>query len=46
MVDGPRGVLCYRGPTPGYSAVVRAYARILRLRIGGMMRRAGRITVG
>ena len=45
MVDGPRGLLFYHGPTPGYSALVRAYARILRLRIGRVVRRSGRITV-
>ncbi len=33
MVTGPRGFLGYRGPTPGYSWVVRAYSRVLRLRV-------------
>jgi nitrite reductase/ring-hydroxylating ferredoxin subunit len=46
MVDGPRGVLFYRGPTPGYSGLVRAYARWLPLRIGKVVRRAGRLVVG
>ena len=45
MVDGPRGVLFYRGPTPGYSALVLAYAKRLTLRVGRVVRRAGRITV-
>jgi nitrite reductase/ring-hydroxylating ferredoxin subunit len=45
MVDGPRGFLFYRGRTPGYSALVKAYARHLRLRIGRVVRRAGRVTV-
>ncbi len=45
MVDGPRGFLGYRGPTPGYSGFVKAYARRLRLRIGTVRRRAGRIEV-
>jgi nitrite reductase/ring-hydroxylating ferredoxin subunit len=45
MVDGPRGFFGYRGPTPGYSALVLAYARHLRLRIGRAVRRGGRITV-
>jgi nitrite reductase/ring-hydroxylating ferredoxin subunit len=45
MVDGPRGVLFYRGPTPGYSALVLAYAKRLKLRVGRVVRRAGRITV-
>ncbi len=33
MVSGPRGFLGYHGPTPGYSAVVRAYGKVLRLRV-------------
>ena len=33
MVTGPRGFLGYRGPTPGYSRLVRAYSRVLRLRV-------------
>ena len=45
MVDGPRGFFLYRGPTPGYSALVKAYAKHLRLRIGRVVRRAGRVTV-
>jgi nitrite reductase/ring-hydroxylating ferredoxin subunit len=45
MVDGPRGFLVYRGPTPGYSALVKAYAKHLRLRIGRAVRRADRLTV-
>jgi hypothetical protein len=45
MVDGPQGILFYRGPTPGYSALVLAYAKRLKLRVGRVIRRAGRITV-
>ena len=45
MVDGPRGLLFCHGPTPGYSALVRAYARVLRLRVGRVVRRSGRLTV-
>jgi nitrite reductase/ring-hydroxylating ferredoxin subunit len=45
MVDGPQGFLFYRGRTPGYSALVKAYAKHLRLRIGRVVRRAGRISV-
>jgi nitrite reductase/ring-hydroxylating ferredoxin subunit len=45
MVDGPQGFFSYRGPTPGYSALVKAYAKYLRLRVGRVVRRAGRITV-
>lgn len=42
MVDGPRGFLAYRGPTPGYSGVVRAYARVLRLRVARVVGRRRR----
>jgi nitrite reductase/ring-hydroxylating ferredoxin subunit len=45
MVDGPQGILFYRGRTPGYSALVLAYAKHLGLRVGRVVRRAGRITV-
>ena len=45
MVAGPQGLLFYRGRTPGYSALVLAYARHLPLRIGRVLRRAGRIIV-
>lgn len=45
MVDGPQGILFYRGRTPGYSALVLAYAKHLKLRVGRVVRRAGRITV-
>ena len=45
MVDGPQGFFFYRGRTPGYSALVKAYAQYLGLRVGRVVRRAGRITV-
>jgi hypothetical protein len=45
MVDGPRGFLFYVGRTPGYSRLVLAYAKHLKLRVGRVVRRAGRITV-
>jgi nitrite reductase/ring-hydroxylating ferredoxin subunit len=45
MVAGPRGFLTYRGPTPGYTQLVLAYGRRLRLRVGRVVRGAGRITV-
>lgn len=45
MVGGPQGLLFYRGRTPGYSAFVLAYARHLPLRVGRVLRRAGRIVV-
>jgi len=38
MVSGPRGFLGYHGPTPGYTQLIRAYARILRLRVGQVRR--------
>jgi nitrite reductase/ring-hydroxylating ferredoxin subunit len=45
MVDGPQGFLFYRGRTPGYSALVLAYAKHLRLRVAKAVRKAGRISV-
>ena len=36
MVEGPLG---YHGPTPGYTQFVRAYARVLRLRVRRALRR-------
>jgi hypothetical protein len=33
------------GRTPGYSRLVLAYAKHLKLRVGRVVRRAGRITV-
>ncbi len=33
MVEGPKGFLGYHGPTPGYTQLVAAYSRILRLRV-------------
>ncbi|MDT0277440.1 Rieske (2Fe-2S) protein [Blastococcus goldschmidtiae] len=33
MVDGPRGFLGYHGPTPGYSGLVAAVGRLVRLRV-------------
>lgn len=38
MVQGPRGFLTYHGPTPGYTELVAAYARLLRLRLGRVRR--------
>ncbi len=38
MVAGPRGFLGYHGPTPGYTQLVRAYAQVLRLRVGTVAR--------
>ena len=45
MVEGPRGFLLYRGPTPGYSGLVKALARVLPLRRGRVVRDGTRTTV-
>ena len=45
MVDGPRGFFGYHGPTPGYTQLVLAYGRHLRLRIRRAVRRDGRVLV-
>ena len=45
MVTGPRGFLAYQGPTPGYSQLVLAYGRKLRLRVGRVVRAGGRVRV-
>ena len=45
MVDGPRGFLGYHGPTPGYSAFVRGYSRVLRLRVGRIKRNGDDVDV-
>ena len=44
-MDGPQGFLSYHGPTPGYSGLVRAYARFLRLRVGRLVRSGGKMLV-
>jgi nitrite reductase/ring-hydroxylating ferredoxin subunit len=45
MVRGPRGFLGYRGPTPGYTGLVRAFGRVVRLRVARVTRDNGRIRV-
>jgi nitrite reductase/ring-hydroxylating ferredoxin subunit len=45
MVRGPKGFLGYHGPTPGYTQFVRAYATVLRLSVGRVVERGGRVTV-
>ena len=32
MVEGPKGILFYVGKTPGYTQLVEAYGRVLKLR--------------
>ena len=38
MVAGPKGFLGYHGRTPGYTQVVKAYSRVLRLRVAHAVR--------
>jgi len=38
MVEGPQGFLGYHGPAPVYSGIVRAYSKVLRLRVGKVRR--------
>ena len=45
MVSGPKGFLGYHGPTPGYTQFVRAYGRVLKLRVASVARRAGRLVL-
>jgi nitrite reductase/ring-hydroxylating ferredoxin subunit len=45
MVEGPKGFLGYHGPTPGYTELVRAYGRILRLRVRRAVRRGDDVVV-
>jgi nitrite reductase/ring-hydroxylating ferredoxin subunit len=45
MVSGPKGFLGYHGPTPGYTQVVLAYGRHLKLRVADVARQAGRILI-
>ena len=45
MVEGPRGFLGYHGPTPGYTQLVHAYGRWLRLRVRRAIRRGADIVV-
>ena len=45
MVAGPKGFLGYHGPTPGYTQLVRAYGRVLRLRVRRALRRGDDVVV-
>jgi hypothetical protein len=45
MVEGPHGLLGYHGPTPGYSRMILAYGRWLRLRVRRVVRSRGRLSV-
>jgi 3-phenylpropionate/trans-cinnamate dioxygenase ferredoxin component len=45
MLSGPKGFLGYHGPTPGYTQLVLAYGRHLKLRVATVVRQAGRILI-
>jgi nitrite reductase/ring-hydroxylating ferredoxin subunit len=45
MVSGPKGFLGYHGPTPGYTQLVLAYGKQLKLRVATIARRAGRLVI-
>jgi 3-phenylpropionate/trans-cinnamate dioxygenase ferredoxin component len=45
MVDGPKGIAFYVGPTPGYTQLVRALARWVPLRVGRAVQRGRRVFV-
>jgi nitrite reductase/ring-hydroxylating ferredoxin subunit len=45
MVSGPKGFLGYHGPTPGYTGLVLAYGRHLKLRVATVVRQAGRFVI-
>lgn len=45
MVEGPHGILGYVGRTPGYTQLVLAYARFLRLARRTVSRRGDRFEV-
>jgi nitrite reductase/ring-hydroxylating ferredoxin subunit len=45
MVAGPHGFLTYHGPTPGYTQLVLAYGRKLRLRVKKAVRRGDDVVV-
>ena len=45
MVQGPKGFFGYHGPTPGYTQLVRGYARVLRLRVAKAVRRGAYVVV-
>jgi nitrite reductase/ring-hydroxylating ferredoxin subunit len=46
MVEGPKGFLTYVGRTPGYTQLVAAVGKVLRLRRAPVTRRDGRVVVG
>jgi nitrite reductase/ring-hydroxylating ferredoxin subunit len=46
MVAGPKGFLAYVGRTPGYTQLVAAYGRVLRLRRRPVTRDGKRYVIG
>ena len=45
MVSGPKGILWYRGRTPGYTQLVKAYGRFLTLRRRKVVQEGDRFVV-
>jgi nitrite reductase/ring-hydroxylating ferredoxin subunit len=45
MVEGPKGILWYVGRTPGYTQLVKAYGRVLKLRRRKVTQEAGAYVV-
>ena len=45
MVSGPKGILWYRGRTPGYTQLVKAYGRFLKLRRRTVVQEGDRFVV-
>ena len=45
MVSGPKGILWYRGRTPGYTQLVKAYGRFLKLRRRKVVQQGDRYVV-
>ena len=45
MVSGPKGFLWYRGKTPGYTSLVKAYGLVLKLRRRRVSQQGGQYLV-
>lgn len=45
MVEGPKGFLGYHGRTPRYARMVKAYSKVLRLRVAQVRRLGSRIVL-
>ena len=45
MVEGPKGFFGYHGRTPGYTQVVLAYSKVLRLRVAHAVRLGADVVV-